>query len=191
MTAIPPGMVISEADFDIVSNGLVALAQEAGKKNRTEIYSRLQRFVVRMRQHVYAGNGVEQELMDKMAKNVEAAFSAGDYERARQCLSAMLEAVVRMDPDPAQQIAVHLAPTLVKLTVSSSLANQQKIGAAFFRKLHQRFASDRKSFESDGWGTPQEVFDYVHANLDFMAAELEHGIDPFATEDDEAPPGDG
>jgi hypothetical protein len=121
-----------------------------------------------MRQHVFAGEGVEDERLEAMAEYIETSFAEGDYEKARQGLASMIAAVVRMDPDPAEQIAIQIAPVLVRLTVASSVVHQQKLAASVLRRLHEHLQKDP---DWDG----STIIDYVRDAAD----EFDHGMDPF------------
>lgn len=175
----PPGMIVSEREYDMVSRGLVALAEEAKSNGQTDAYALLKRFVVRLKQHTFAGKGIPDETLERMTKVIDASFASQDYESAKVGVAALLAAVIRMDPDPAHVIALQLAPSFVQLTVASASHHQNKIGAGILRRLAQRLQADREAFEADGWSDPPATFDYVCKLVEFCAVELDNGIDPF------------
>ncbi len=177
----PLGLTPSEREYDIVSRGLVALAEEAKRSGQTDAYAALKRFVVRLKQHTYAGKGVPDETLERMTKVIDASFARQDYEDAKVGVAALLAAVIRMDPDPAHVIALQLAPSFVQLTVASAAHHQNKIGSGVLRRLAQRLESDREAFETDGWSDPPTTFDYVRELVEFCAVELDNGVDPFET----------
>lgn len=177
--APPPGMLVSEAEYELVSKALVAMAEQAKAHGETAAYAMIKRFVVRMKQHVFAGTEAQSETMQRLGAKVEGAFASGDYEAARVALVAMLAAIVRMSPDPAREIALHLAPMFVELTTASASRSALAVGSATLTKLHAKLKDDRAGFERDGWTDGPATFAYIHDLVDFCAAELAAGCDPF------------
>ena len=177
----PPGMVVSEREYDMVSRGLVALAEEAKRNGSTDAYAMLKRFVVRLKQHTFAGKGVPDETLERMTTVIEQSFARQDYDNAKVGVAAMIAAVIRMDPDPAHVIALKLAPTFVQLTLASAAHHQNKIGAGVLRRFAQRLQLERADFESHGWSDPPATFDYVAELVEFCAVELDNGVDPFGS----------
>jgi hypothetical protein len=183
ISAMPKGMLISEDEYKLVSDGLGALADQAAKNDRKDIAAALKRFVIRMRHHTYAGTGVDQPTLERFSKAIESGFAAGDYEAARRSIAGLLVAVIRMDPDPAVYVALQLAPTLVHLTVQAAAQSQLALVARSLRDFAKFLESERKAFEEKGWSTPApKVIDYIKDLLAFCAAEIQAGQDPYAAE---------
>ena len=122
----PDGMVVSPDEYDLISRPLVAMAEEARKHGQTDAYTGIKKFVVRMKQAVFAGEGVPDDTMERLTAAVEKALCSNDLEHARVSISAMLAAVVRMDPNPGHTIALHLAPTFVRFVTSVAAASQAR-----------------------------------------------------------------
>lgn len=187
------GMKISQAEFDLVSDILMGMAAQAASANRRDIEQILQRFVVRMRHHVFAGTGIDQATFDRHTSDAGAALAKADYEGARASIVALLAAAMRMDPDPAGYVALELAPVLVHMTVQSAILQQRRLEAESLLAFARSLASERAMFEADKWkdknGKPisaADVFDYVKQLLEFSATELKAGRDPYAQGDTDA-----
>ncbi len=185
----PKGLVVSEKDYDLISAPLVAMAEEAGKHGRTELHTAIKRFVVRLKQAVFEGQGVPQETMTRMMGRVSDALCNNDLEGARVAISAMLAAVVRMDPDPGHTIALNLAPKLVAFVSSVAVVNQAAIAAQVLIDFSTRLEAEKAAFEENGWpDKPEETLDYVQSLASFCAEELQRGSDPFHDSEDAGEP---
>ena len=180
----PEGLVVSEKDYDLISAPLVAMAEEANKHGQTELYTAIKRFVVRLQQAVFNGSGVPEETLQRMLSRVSDALCNNDMGGARVAISAMLAAVVRMDPDPGHTIALNLAPRLVAFVSSVAAVNQGAIAAQTLTDFAARLETEKAAFEEHGWpDKAEDTLDYVHSLASFCAEELQRGSDPFHPED--------
>lgn len=169
----------SKDEFELVTSVLASNAEEARKRGHTAIYAALKRFCVRLKQHVVDVDGPDPKLLESMSQRIEAAFASGDYEGARQALVHLLSAVGRCHHDPANEVALMLAPMLVQLVARSAQQQQLTIGADALKKFVKKLREDRKAFEKEGWGTPESVFEYTCDLAEYCAAELDCGLDAF------------
>ncbi|MCH9637816.1 MAG: hypothetical protein K0U16_07730 [Gammaproteobacteria bacterium] len=163
----------------MLSQALIAIADQAKKHGAADAYHLIRRFVVRLKQSVFEGQGVPEDTLQKMVDAVQAGFASQDYNSAQRAVAALLAAVIRQDADPAHTIAVALAPAFMNMALSSAAGASTQIGAAVLRKMHERFEEDRAGFEENGWSSAKETFDYLAETIEFCAAEIEQGRDPF------------
>lgn len=173
------GLRISQDEYAVVNEAIKAVAGQAKAHGRPEIYGALKQFAVRLRQAVFAGEGVPEETMMALSERITAAFAEGDFEAAKIGIRAMLAAVIRMDPDPAHVIAMVLAPSFMQPALNMSEAGHQ-IAAETMKRFGTRLATEKAAFAQTGWVSGEETFDYVAQLVNFCAEELGEARDPFA-----------
>lgn len=181
----PKGILVRQDEYDMISQALIAMADQAKKHGQQEAYALIRRFVVRLKQSIFDADGVPEETMRRMADAVEAGLAKQDLQATQVAVAAMLAAVIRQDHDPGHTIARVLAPSFVVLAQRSATTQRGQVAAVTMRQLHERLEAERASFAENGWSSPEETFDYIVEVVEFCAAELHHGKDPFSTEESE------
>ena len=183
MTDGPQPLLVSEAEYDVISQALVAMAEQAQSHGNTDAYALIKRFVVRMKNAVFVGGGMDWETVTKLVSKIEEDLSVGNFKLAQGAIGGLIVAVARTTHDPAFEISEHLAPMLLRMILLSAKTAQQQIGAAVLRKLHDKMETERSFFDQKGKKhTSLQTFAYLHDMVEFCAEELQHGIDPFEEE---------
>lgn len=176
------GLRCSPEEYEFISAILVANADEAKRRGNTDAYSALKRFCVRLKHSTFLGEEIESSTIENLGVRVEQAFAEGDYGKAEVAISSLLAAMIRMHADPASEIATQLAPSLVRLTNESAAAQQGRIGAAALERLSAKLLEERSGFAADGWPSPEETLFYAIKFIEYCAAELHSGGNPFGSD---------
>lgn len=177
------GMFFSAQEHELVSNALAAMVQQAREHGRGDFADALMSVLVKMKQHVMAGQEIPPDMALRFGKRLQKALQSQDDDAVRAAIVDMSAAMLRMDPDPAQRIA----ELVVSLFATSSAA--QRI--ADLQTIIRRLAHEREAFEQDGWpgddGTAgagaREVYDWTRQLLEGALENAQEGRALFPDEE--------
>jgi len=179
------GLRVTEQEYDFVSKGLNALADQANKAGQAHIANHLRHFVQRLKQAVFVGNGIPKETMQGLTDELGSALHGTDFDKVRKVMSTIVAAAVRMEPDPGNAVGHIVGPFAAQMMHQWAMGQGGQIAAGTLRHFSRRLKKERKAFEKNGWSDPAATFDYLHELTKYCASELENGIDPFADLGDE------
>jgi len=105
------GLFLSGNEYDWITTGLVDLIEKINRVRPTEgrQVGAIQRLMVRLKQITMAGQGMTHEIAERYTARIRNAMHDGKTEKISPAIAALLEAGLRLDPDPAQFVSILLA----------------------------------------------------------------------------------
>lgn len=177
-TPTPTPLKVSTEEYDLLNaifSGVVQSAQKEGNEAAARV---VKSFAVRLKQHVFAGDGIDDARLKRLAEDFQTYFTSGDYQGTQKVIATMISAAIRMHPDPASLVALSLAPAFVDGVAELAKTQQFSTAASILTRLSERLGKDRAAFDKDGWGSAPETLEYIRELVDFWSGELGNGIDP-------------
>jgi hypothetical protein len=209
---IRQGLLLTEAEYEVVLNALTAVATAAEAKGEKRYFSMLKSVCVRLKQHTFAGDGVPPSIDEAHRRHIAKAISKRDPDALRRHTAALLAVHMRMSPDPASSVATivfeQLASDLFREALQSGMAQETMKGAVAgllkdavrHEAKHEAYASvvahlgeQRDGFEQDGWlpdnddpgSGSRRMFEWVVEVVTTAADRSRDGLPAFDRGDDE------
>lgn len=183
----PVRLTVSREQYEFLSEALLAMAGQAKQHGAEQAAAVIERFVIKLRDTIHDGEGVPTEKRQRFKDAIQRALASGDVQAAHKAIWALLDATIRMDPDPAQTIASEISPMMLTVAAAGAAMEHVSIATQVLRAFEMRLEAEEAAFERSGWPDSAAVMEYVRNLATFCAEEIEHGIDPFSESDADEP----
>jgi hypothetical protein len=176
---VEQGLLLTPEEYEVVSAGLFALAQQAqGRKGAKHVHlgQLLQGVLVRLQNAQCQGNGLPDEILKLFDQRIAAAYETGSIEPLARAIRDLIAATFRADADAAHKVAQYLLKLLDRARRTSNATLLDEFSA-------QLEDAKREWTDNKDWPSAQDVTVWVVQTLDGAAANLRDGFDAFPKED--------
>lgn len=172
------GLILSQQDYEFLTGCLtekIAKIQQDQPEHLDKV-GPMKRLMVRLSHIVMDAQGMLPAVAERYARRIQGAMLKQDPEAMADAVAALLAAVIRLDPDPAQHIGEMLVAQLGQATGVVS----QQMFLQWMSNLQTVLSDAQKEWSTSQYPSGAETLDWVIAAISAGVEDVQSGHEPWA-----------